>query len=87
MPKRKLHERLVELDEELKSLDSLDEESLETLEQMVTDIRKLLDETIEESPEPEPDVLVSLAARLEGEHPTLALAVRKVVEALGNMGI
>jgi hypothetical protein len=91
MPEKRLREELSRLHDELEQASSVDRASRELLEDLVTDIRRLLDAPPADS-EPEEDD--GLAERLgdavrhfEDEHPNLAVAVGRIATALSNLGI
>ena len=84
----KLKSTLRELEAELASIDTLDEETRAALEEAVEEISQRLRKR---DYAPQPD---SLAARLqdaagefETSHPTLFGIVRRTIDALGQMGI
>jgi signal transduction histidine kinase len=85
-----LREHLEALHSELTSTPSVDDRSKQLLEEVLADIRELLERT-----EPAAqDEHQSLGERLrdatqhfEDSHPTLSTAVGRVVDALSNLGI
>lgn len=91
MPERlqRLRAAIHELEQELQSLEALDDSSRQTLEEAVADIQTALREE-------DPSELdhASVRSRLdeslqdfEVSHPTLAGLLSKVVDMLGQMGI
>jgi chromosome segregation ATPase len=90
MPERteKLRQTLVELENELHDLDTLDDEARKMLQEVSREINTLL-----ERAEPHPHAS-SVQNRLnesiesfEVAHPTLAGVVRRLIDGLGQMGI
>jgi hypothetical protein len=92
MPEKRLREELSHLHSELEQASSVDRASRELLEELMTDIRRLLDTPPATSRDDEDDD--GLAERLgdavrhfEEEHPNLAVAVGRIATALSNIGI
>jgi hypothetical protein len=76
------------LHEELAKAQQLGPEDRALLEGAVADIRRVLDSTPAANvPEPEGDRLEGAAVRLEADHPSLAGAIRSVLDALAKAGI
>jgi len=91
MPEKRLREELARLHTELEQASSVDRSSRELLEDLLTDIRRLLDAAPADSAQEDDD---SLAERLgdavrhfQDEHPNLAVAVGRIATALSNLGI
>lgn len=85
-----LQRTLLDLHHKLGEAHRLDPEERAMLEAAVEDIRQALakDAVVKDSPPVPPgDALEGAAVRLEAEHPSLATAVRAVVDALGKAGI
>ena len=85
-----LQRMLLELHDRLGEANRLDPEDRAMLQAAVEDIRRALvqdGDVVESAPAPPADVLEGAAVRLEAEHPTLAGAVRAVVDALTKAGI
>jgi hypothetical protein len=85
-----LQRTLLDLHRKLGEAHRLDPEERGMLEAAVEDIRQALaKDTVvaDTSPVPAGDALEGAAVRLEAEHPSLATAVRAVVDALGKAGI
>jgi hypothetical protein len=84
-----LQRTLLDLHHKLDEAHRLDPVERAMLEAAVEDIRRALaqDAAIAEVPPPPGDALEGAAVRLEAEHPSLASAVRAVVDALGKAGI
>jgi hypothetical protein len=91
MPEKRLRDELTRLHGELEQASSVDRASRELLEDLMTDIQRLLDASPPASQEQDDD---GLAERLgdavrhfEEEHPNLAVAVGRIATALSNLGI
>jgi len=85
-----LQRTLVELHQKLGEAKRLDPEDRNMLQAAVADIRRALaeDASVTDSPPAPPaDALEGAAVRLEAEHPSLAGALRAVVDALAKAGI
>ena len=85
-----LQRTLVELHQKLGEAKRLDPEDRDMLQAAVADIRRALAEdasVTDSSPTPPADALEGAAVRLEAEHPSLAGALRAVVDALTKAGI
>jgi ABC-type transporter Mla subunit MlaD len=85
----KLKATLAELEQELHSLDSLDDETRNVLAQAARDIEAALQQ--EEFDRSEDDSLVArlghAAQEFEGSHPTLTGIISRLIDGLGQMGI
>lgn len=89
-----LHERLAGLHEALAGTRSLPAEERQLVETVLADLQRLLEGTPQglEGGETDEagehgDTLESAAVRLEAGHPSLATALRSVIDALGKAGI
>jgi hypothetical protein len=89
-----LHERLAGLHEALAGTRSLPAEERQLVESVLVDLRRLLEAAPPVAGGDEPaaagehgDTLESAAVRLEAGHPSLASALRSVIDALGKAGI
>lgn len=84
-----LQHKLRDLHLELGQAHRLDPNDRAMLETVLRDLRDLLDQPEEEpaAPAEHGDTLESAAVRLEASHPTLASAIRSVMDALANAGI
>jgi len=87
MDQNRLRTLLVELDRELKSTGSLDDQSRELLEQVLDDIRRLDAPGEAGQHQSAEDRLRKLVLQFETEHPRLSGAVAQVADALGKLGI
>jgi hypothetical protein len=85
-----LQRTLLDLHHRLGEAHRLDPDERAMLEAAVEDIRRALahDSVMADAPpQPPGDALEGAAVRLEAEHPSLASALRAVVDALGKAGI
>ncbi len=91
MPERisKLRQTIADLEAELAGLDSLDEETRNMLSEVSGEINAALGQ--EDASALEPDSLIERlqqsAREFEAEYPTLAGALERLTNALGQMGI
>jgi hypothetical protein len=84
-----LHKQLESLHSELARTDKIDREGRDLLVTVLNDISRLLDPS---TPNPDSDQslttrLDEVAVRFEAEHPTLGIAIRRVVDTLAKAGI
>ena len=87
MEQKRLHNLLVELDQELKSAGLLDTRSRELVERVLADVR-LLDVPADPGSHRSVEArLRELVLRFESDHPQLSGAVSQVADALGKLGI
>jgi hypothetical protein len=89
-----LHERLAGLHEALAGTRSLPAEERQLVESVLADLRRLLEAAPPGAGGDEAgaagehgDTLENAAVRLEAGHPSLASALRSVIDALGKAGI
>ena len=90
MPERidKLKSTLQELEAELASIDSLDEETRAVLESTLEEItQRLRKRSSDPQPESLAERLQDAASEFETSHPTLFGIVTRIVDALGQIGI
>ena len=87
MNQNRLRTLLVELDRELKSTGSLDDQSKDLLEQVLADVRKLESPADADQHQSAEDRLRKLVLRFETDHPRLSGAVGQVADALSKLGI
>ena len=90
MDKKTLREHLARLHEELSEAHKADPKSRQSLDQMIRDIRGLIDRPPEAGAAPDdslPDRLEGVAVRFEADHPTLAASARRLVDLLAKAGI
>jgi hypothetical protein len=85
----KLKSTVAELEDELRSIDSVDAETRAVLEQAVLDILAALNKAApgERAPQSLVDRLQSAAQEFEESHPTVSGIVSRLVDGLGQMGI
>jgi hypothetical protein len=84
-----LHKHLESLHTELARTNKIDRESRDLLVMVLNDISRLLDPS---QPDPTSDRslterLDEIAVQFEAEHPTLGIAIRRVVDTLAKAGI
>ena len=90
MPERieKLKATISELESELESLESIDPETRDVLEEAMQDIQTALDKDVDQL---EHDSLATrlkeAAEEFESSHPTLFGVVTRMIDTLGQMGI
>jgi hypothetical protein len=83
-----LHEKLAGLHEALAGTRSLPAEERQLVETVLSDLQRLLEAAPQGGESGEHgDTLESAAVRLEAGHPSLATALRSVIDALGKAGI
>ena len=91
MPERvtKLHALLDELEKELHSVESLDDQSRELLKEAVGEIQSALQEDDTEKLQHQSlaDKLGESVVEFETSHPTLHGVVNRIIYMLGQMGI
>lgn len=85
----KLKATVAELEEELRSLEALDDETSEVLEEALREIQAALspDKSTELEAESLMDRLNDATLEFEGSHPTLAGIIGRLIDGLGQMGI
>lgn len=85
----KLRATVAELEQQLRELTSVDDESRQVLEDAVREIRATLRE--EDRTQIQQDSLAQrlsdLVQKFEGEHPTLTSIIGRIADGLGQMGI
>lgn len=89
MDKQELHEKLERLHAQLTRAESSDSNQREILQQVVTDIQKMLvrqEETTEQY-RGLGERLKEAVAQLEASHPEATLRMRQVIDQLAYMGI
>jgi hypothetical protein len=83
-----LREQLTKLHQELGLARRVDPRSAELLEEIESDIKRLLaNEQLPTPPATLPDRLERMAVDFEVQHPTLALSSRRLVDILGKIGV
>jgi chromosome segregation ATPase len=86
---KKLQATLDELEQELHSLESLDQHTRELLEEAAREIQTALDilDPHHLKPHSLTERLTHAARRFESTHPTLSTVVGRIIDLLGQMGI
>ena len=89
MAKEKLQRLIASLHEELGSSDSLDAQSRELLQQLITDIAGIAAGEPAEttSHETAAGQLENASLRFETEHPKLSMILGEIMDTLGKLGI
>lgn len=85
----KLRATAKELEEELHSLKTVDDETRTVLHDVLQEVRAVLheDEPGEFQPQSLTDRLHNAAQEFEGSHPTMAGIINRLIDGLGQMGI
>ena len=85
----KLKTTVTELEDELHTLDTVDDEVRAVLREVIDEIRSVLDEdsTAQLEDESTTGRLQSAAQEFEGSHPTLSAIIGRVIDGLGQLGI
>jgi hypothetical protein len=88
---RDLHEELSSINDDLRSAEQVDEESIDALGQLVTDVSELVDQAHEvNGPEgtlPEHHDLLDRISKFETQHPRVTGFLSQVTDLLAMMGI
>jgi hypothetical protein len=90
MVKEQLNERLKELQAQLQQLESVDEADRRLLQELSADIQELLAQDARQETHQYQrlgDRLTQTIEKLEAEHPSLALMMGQMADALSKMGI
>ncbi|MCP4002737.1 MAG: DUF4404 family protein [bacterium] len=82
-----LKQQLDELHTALSSADDIDDETRESLQRVLADIKPWLDASQGHPPAAIRDRLRELAENFETEHSTLATSLARIFDALAQMGI
>ena len=85
----KLRATVLELEQELRSLPTVDDEARQVLQDAMRQIRTALheEEQAEQQRQTLRDQLQAAATEFEGSHPTLTGLLSRLVDGLGQMGI
>ena len=87
---RELHEELSTMNDDLTSSEPVDEETIDALGQLITDVNVLVDQARENNSigdeEHHGDVLDRIS-RFESHHPRVTSFLSQVTDILANMGI
>ena len=88
---RDLHEELSSINDDLKSADQVDEDSIDALGQLVTDVSNLVDQAreinVDEDENPEHHDLLDRISKFETQHPRVSGFLSQVTDLLAMMGI
>lgn len=88
---RDLHEELAVINDDLKNTDSVDEQTIDALGQLVTDVSQLVDQTKDvmgpDNEENENHDLLDQIMRFETEHPRVIKFLSQMTDLLAMMGI
>ena len=87
MPTVRLQTLLTQLHEEIATLGESNPEETQRLERLVAEIDLALENEQPEAYEPLLDSIKSNLIEFESEHPTASGIVRRLMQALGDMGI
>jgi len=85
----KLRATVLELEQELRTLQTVDDEARQVLEEAMREIRATLhdEEQAELQRQTLRDQLQTAAHEFEGSHPTLTGILSRLIDGLGQMGI
>jgi hypothetical protein len=89
---RQLHEDLAAINDNCKHSDQVDEQTIDALGQLITDIGQILDRDQAGSPDASANLfseegLVERVQNFESQHPLVGRFLNQVSDLLGNMGI
>jgi class 3 adenylate cyclase len=91
MKTQELHEVLAALHEELNRAETVDHESRRLLQELMTDISKLLAVADEAEPAERPagltERLAEISKEFEDHHPALVSAIGRLADALSRIGV
>lgn len=87
MDTNKLRELLDQLQNELNSTETLDEQGYQLLKDLDEDIQALLDRTDDHSDDTFAERLENAVYHFEATHPTLTVVISKVLDSLSGAGI
>lgn len=87
MPTLRLQELLSKLQEEVDRLDDSSQKERERLESLISEIQTTLDQDDADQHAPLLDSLRNKLGEFESDHPTASGIVRRLMQALGDMGI
>lgn len=82
-----LRRQIEALHEELSKMGSVEPQSRQSLLTLLSDITRLLDRDGRTGGAPAASALDEMAVQFEAEHPSLSVALRRVLDALGKAGI
>ncbi len=88
---RDLHEELSGINDDMRSTEKVDDETIDALGQLVTDVGVLVDQARQMSAEatdvPERNQLLSRIQQFESDHPGVSRFLSQVTDVLGMIGI
>ena len=87
MPTLRLQELLSKLQEEVDRLDDSSQKERERLVSLISEIQTTLDQDDADQHAPLLDSLRNKLSEFESDHPTASGIVRRLMQALGDMGI
>ena len=90
MDTQHLHARLQQLHKELQHIESVDSDERRALQQLVADIKEILEREETDATEEYGQLSERLKdnlARLEASHPTVTMLTGQVIDILAKMGI
>ena len=87
MPEKRLKELLEELRTELKGVDGVDDEVMESLDQLEVNIDDLVDPDTDSSENSAMDDAIALEARFAANFPVAEQILREVINTLNRIGI
>ena len=87
MADEKLHQLLTQVHEQLQQQDSLDAESQDLLQQVLTDVKAASGDATEEFQQDLSERIEQQAVQFEQAHPTLAEILRQIMDTLGRIGV
>ncbi len=87
MPEERLKTLLGELRQELTSIEELDDEDVESLEQLEATIDDLLNPEVDTDDNSVVDDVVALEAKLTANYPMAAQILREMINTLNRIGI
>jgi len=87
MPTKRLQTLLTQLNQEIESLGESSPEETQRLELLVAEIELALDNNQPEAFEPLLDAMQTRLVEFESDHPTASGIARRLMQALGDMGI
>lgn len=84
---RGLHEELSSINDDLDSSDQVEDETIEALGQLVTDINDLVDRTNQETAMTEHSDVLDRVMQFESKHPRVGMFLSQVTDVLVMIGI
>ena len=87
MPEQRLRELLGELRKELKGMEGVDEDVMESLDELEVNIEDLVDPDTDSSENSALDDAIALEARFAANYPMAEQILREVINTLNRIGI